>query len=213
MGSKILIVDDHPLFRRGLAALVSQEYWCSGYTEAGSIEAARTECEKALPDLVLMDLSFGSVNALSFIKELHTRWAQLPVLVVSMHEEQMYAQRVLKAGARGYIMKQEPPEQIIEAARTVLANRVYLSPALRERLVDQWMGPSSGPAGVEDLSDRELEVLRLIGKGFGTQGIATALNLSVKTVETHREHVKQKLLLENAEALRRFAIGLADQSQ
>ncbi len=210
MGSQILIVDDHPLFRRGLAALMSQERWCSGYTEAGTMEAARAECERALPDLVLMDLSFGSVNALPFIKELHTRWPRLSVLVVSMHEEQMYAQRVLKAGARGYIMKQEPPEQIIEAVRIVLANRIYLSPVIRERLVDQWMGPTVGRGGVEDLSDRELEVLRLIGLGYGTQGIASTLNLSVKTVETHREHVKQKLQLENAEALRRFAIGLSD---
>ena len=189
---------------------MSQERWCSGYTEAGTIEQARAECEKSLPDLVLMDLSFGSLNALSFIKELHTRWPRLYVLVVSMHEEQMYAQRVLKAGARGYIMKQEPPEQIIEAVRIVLANRVYLSPSIRERMVDQWTGPSGGPAGVEDLSDRELEVLRLIGMGYGTQGIASALNLSVKTVETHREHVKQKLQLENAEALRRYAIGLSE---
>jgi DNA-binding NarL/FixJ family response regulator len=210
VGFRVLIADDHPLFRRGMAALISQERWCSGYTETGSIEETRAACEASLPDLLLMDLSFGTVNALTFIKELHTRWDKLLILVISMHEEEMYAQRVLKAGARGYVMKQEPPETILEAARIVLSNRVYLSPALRERLVDQWMGPSGASSGVEGLSDRELEVLRLIGQGFGTQAIAEALHLSVKTVETHREHVKQKLKLENAQALRRFAVGLSD---
>jgi DNA-binding NarL/FixJ family response regulator len=213
MGSQVLIADDHPLFRRGMATLIRQERWCSGYSETGTIDETRAACENLLPDLLLMDLSFGSVNALTFIKELHTRWDKLLILVVSMHEEEMYAQRVLKAGARGYVMKQEPPETIIEAARVVLSNRVYLSPSLRERLVDQWMGPSGVSSGVEGLSDRELEVLRLIGKGFGTQAIAEALHLSVKTVETHREHVKQKLNLENAQALRRFAVGLSDHPQ
>lgn len=212
MQARILIIDDHPVFRRGLAALLSQEPWCRQTDEAGTVEEARSVCEAGLPDLVILDLSLGDRNAMGFLKDLHALWDQLLVLVVSMHAEDIYALRAVKAGARGYIMKSEAPARIVQAVKTVLGGRIYLSEAMRERMLDRMAGIPAGsqPADIEALTDRELEVLRLVGRGYGTQEIASLLNLSVKTVDTHREHIKLKLQLENAQELRRFAMGIAE---
>lgn len=212
MKADILIVDDHPLFRRGLATLLGQEAWCSRIDEAGDLDEARQHCEQKLPDLMILDLSLGERNALGFVKDLKLLWAGLQILVVSMHAEEIYAQRVIKAGARGYVMKSEPPDRIVAAVRTVLTGRLYLSRPLQERLLERSAGPSlfKSLADIEVLTDRELEVLRLVGRGFGTQEIAGMLNLSVKTVDTHREHIKVKLQLGNAQELRRFAMGVAE---
>lgn len=210
MKSRILLVDDHPLFRQGLATLIGQEPWCGATLEAGDTSRAMTLCETESPDLMVLDLSLGETNTLGFLKDLHGRLPDMAVLVVSMHDETMYAQRVLKAGALGYIMKSAPPDEILKAVRQVLNGKRYLSPAMEVHM-ESFPGDPSGTGprqGLEALTDRELEVLRLVGQGFGTREIARMLNLSVKTVDTHREHMKVKLNLDNARELRRYALSL-----
>lgn len=212
MGVSVLIVDDHPLFRHGMQALLAREGWCTDTRGAGTVEEALDCCTARVPGLLILDLSLGEQDAMGFLKDLHVMFPAMPVLVVSMHDENLYAFRSLKAGARGYLMKSASPDRLMEAMRTVLQGKISLSPAMRECMMDTMSGngKEGGPGDLDSLSDRELEVLRLVGRGFGTREIAGMLHLSAKTVDTHRENMKIKLGMANSRALVRYAMAVGN---
>ena len=205
---RILVVDDHPMTRHGVAQRIRIEPDLEVCAEAGSAETALAAVKKHSPDLVLADLSLGERSGLELIKDLHAFHPHVPILVFSMHYETLYAERALRAGARGYIMKSEGAEKLIEAIRCVASGRVYLSPVMRDRAVHRFSkGPSTAKGdNAAALSDRELEVFELIGQGLGTRQITERLKLSVSTIETHRSHIKEKLNLQNATELVRAAV-------
>jgi DNA-binding NarL/FixJ family response regulator len=207
---RILLVDDHPMLRRGVAEVINSdpEYEVCG--EAGSLPDAYALVSGNKPDLVIVDISLDGSNGVELIKGLIYRWNDLPIIAYSMHDEQIYAERTLRAGARGYVMKQHPPETLLEAVKQVLKGKIYMSPAMSDRMLGRLVGggaaPQVGQSPIEKLSDRELEVLQLIGKGMTTSAIADTLCLSIKTIETYREHLKEKLNLKNGPELVRYAI-------
>jgi DNA-binding NarL/FixJ family response regulator len=176
--------------------------------DVGSAKEALAAVEKIAPDLVLVDLSMGERSGLELIKDLHALHPHVPILVFSMHYETLYAERALRAGARGYVMKSEGAEKLIGAVRCVLNGAVYLSPVMRDRAVHRFAGgpAAAGADNAAALSDRELEVFELIGQGLGTRQIAERLHLSTSTVETHRSHIKEKLSLGSATELVRSAV-------
>jgi DNA-binding NarL/FixJ family response regulator len=203
-----LIIDDHPLFRAGLKQLINQEKGFNVIAEAGDAEEALDIITQKVPDFAIVDISLKGMNGLELIKILNSKYSQLIILVVSMHDEALYAERALKAGARGYIMKQEASKKVLTAIHQLLDGKVYISEAMHDKML---MGMIKGKSELENnpidkLSDREFEVFLLIGKGLGPIQIAEELNLSVKTVETYRAHIKTKLMLENAAELRKHAI-------
>ena len=206
--SKIIIVDDHPIVRQGLAALINQQEDMAVCAQAADGREAMEQIGKLKPDLVTIDLTLGDSGGLELIKNIKSRHPNLPMLIISIHDESLYAERVLRAGARGYIMKQEATEKVTEAIGKVLAGQVYISECMSERIVRSFLGGSAkgrSPA-VGNLSDRELEVFRLIGQGYGTRKIAEILHLSIKTIETYRAHIKEKLDLNNAARLLQYAV-------
>ncbi len=205
---RVLIVDDHPIVRQGITRLINYEEELMVCGEAGNAKEAMETIIKEEPDLVIVDISLKGRSGLELIKDIKMRHENLPVLVVSMHDESLYAERVLRAGAKGYIMKQEPPEKILDAIRQVLVGKIFVSEKMREKMLQRYVLGSSqrNVSSVDQLSDRELEVFRLIGKGMGTRQIAKELDLSIKTVETYREHIKEKLNLENSSKLLQYAI-------
>lgn len=205
---RILIVDDHPIVRRGLGELVNQE---AGLVVSGQAEDAHQAMEaiKAQePDMVIVDISLKETSGLELIKDIKTRYPGLPVLTLSMHDESLYAERALRAGAKGYIMKQQATEELIMAIRKVLDGQVYVSDTVAAKMVRKLVGggPDVGASAIDRLSDRELEVFRLIGEGHGTRQIAEKLHLSVKTIETYRAHIKEKLNLADSAELLQHAI-------
>ncbi|HUP43833.1 MAG TPA: response regulator transcription factor [Thermoanaerobaculia bacterium] len=206
--ARILIVDDHPVFRLGLARMLDLEEGLAVCGEAQSAEEAFESLDELAPDMVVVDVSLPGANGLELVKGLKERRPELPALVLSMHDEVLFAGRSLRAGARGYVNKQEPVEEMIAAVREVLAGGTYLSPRMRTRLAAR-TGAAAGEldAPAACLSDRELEVFGLIGEGLGTREIAERLGLAVKTVETYREHVKEKLGLESGPELARRAVA------
>ena len=198
---RILLVDDHPLVREGLAALIraTPDLMVSG--EAGNAAETLRMLAAELPDLILLDLGLPGTDGLELLKSLRLKYPLARVLVLSMHEESVYAERVLRAGAQGYIMKHEPGEKIIEAIRCVLHGELYLSPSIASLMVKSFVGCKKGidtRTSIEQLSDRELQVYTYIGNGRSTQEVAELLKLSVKTIQTYREHIKRKLCLRNA---------------
>lgn len=203
-----LVVDDHPVFRQGLVALVRSNPRYQVTAEAGSMDEALSALKEMTPDMALVDISLFDKNGLDLVKTLKAGHPEVLVLIISMHDEVVYATRALKAGARGYVMKQEAASVMLEAISTILSGRIYVSAAMRDRLLDTMFSPGADEESlpVEKLSDRELEVLELIGKGYGATEIARLLNLSVKTVNAYRDHVKEKLRIQNAGDLRRFAV-------
>jgi DNA-binding NarL/FixJ family response regulator len=206
---RIVVVDDHPLVRDGLSLLINREPDLMVCGEAGNSEDALAAIDGMKPNLVLMDISIEGRNGLDVTKGLRRTHPDLPVLVLSMHDEALYAERALRAGARGYLMKQEAPEVVLKAIRVVLAGKVYVSAAISSRILNElvdYKDVKQGRFGVRSLSDRQLEVFELIGQGATTPGIAKALRLSVKTIETHRKHIKAKLGLRNATELMRQAV-------
>jgi DNA-binding NarL/FixJ family response regulator len=206
---RIFLVDDHPVMREGLARLINCEpdlEICGG---AGSAAAALAKIESLKPDLVIIDVSLTKgASGLELMKDLATRHARLPMLGLSTHDESLYAERVLRAGAKGYVMKQEPTETVMKAVRAILSGNLYLSKAMSDRLLRKMTRDNSAPAAsdIEQLSDRELEVFRLLGQGRGTRQIADQLHLSVSTVESYRAHIKDKLRIQNAPELVRHAV-------
>jgi DNA-binding NarL/FixJ family response regulator len=204
--TRILIVDDHPIVRVGIRHMLAGEHDLEVCGEAESADAARQLAMSARPDLAIVDLSLAQGSGLDLVRSLGESVPTLPVLVLSMHDEALFAERVLKAGARGYIMKREAITGLVAAIRQVLAGRIYVSEgmaqAVFERLGREGAVPSSPLAS---LTDRELAVFDLIGRGQSTAAIAEQLGVSVKTIETYRSNIKTKLNLKDATELIRFA--------
>ncbi len=198
--SKILIVDDHPIVRQGISQLINQAPDLIVAGEADTPHKALKCLTSIDPDLVMVDISLGDCSGIELLKDLRIHHPKLPVLVLSMHSESLYAERVLRLGARGYIMKDQATDLLIQAIRQVLAGKVYLSPDMSSRMLDLLVDGRSEPCEtpVQRLSNRELEVFELIGRGLGTREIAEQLSLSIKTVEAHRAHIKEKLNLQNS---------------
>lgn len=206
--ARILIVDDHPVVRNGLRMLIDDEPDLVVCGEAGDADEAIRVLDAKKPDLVIVDLSLKGSSGLELIKRIKSRNSTSKMLVSSMFDESLYAERVLNAGALGYVSKQEAMEKVIEAIRCVLSGRVYLSSAMSDRMLHRLARDQKATdrSPVETLSDRELEVFELIGRGRTTAEIANQLHLSVKTVETHREKVKAKLGLKSAAELYQYAV-------
>jgi DNA-binding NarL/FixJ family response regulator len=198
---RVLIIDDHPVFRAGLAGLLSMEADLTVCAEAQDAAQAMHALERLQPDLVLMDMSLPGKGGLELLKDFRALSPQTPVLMISMHDETLYAERVIRAGGRGYIMKQEGPERIIQGIRKVLAGGIFVSERIAALLLDALAGSKSGASPVSTLSDREFEVYRLLGQGREPHEISQILHISIKTVDTHRMHIRQKLGLRNATEL------------
>jgi DNA-binding NarL/FixJ family response regulator len=201
--ARVLLVDDHPVLRKGLKELINQE---RDLLVCGEAEGAPTAFEavgRLKPDMVLIDISLSNGNGIELIKDLRSRYRDLPLLVLSMHDETLYAERALRAGAVGYVMKEESIEKLLAAVRRALAGEIVLSDRMKTRLLDQLVGGRirPGSSSLDSLSDRELEVFCLIGEGQGTRQIAGLLRLSIRTVEAYREYIKDKLNLGNGTAL------------
>lgn len=204
----VLIVDDHPIVRQGLTQLINQESDLLVCGQAEDAHNAIAAIRQFHPDMVIVDISLKDTSGVELIKDLKVQFPELPVLTLSMHDEAVYGERALRAGARGYIMKQEATEKVVTAIRRVLAGEVYVSDGMAAKMVSKLVGGvSKKPASpIESLSDRELEVFRMIGEGFNTREMAEKLHLSVKTIETYRAHIKDKLALQDASELLRSAI-------
>lgn len=206
--TRVLVVDDHPIMRRGLAELINLEKDLIVCAEAETVRTALDLIKLHKPQVALVDLSLKDESGLELVKDIKTRFPEVLVLVLSMHDEAFYAERVLRAGARGYIMKQQATSQVLVAIRRILGGEVYLSEAISSKILRNVTGKKQEKAGasVDSLSDRELQVFRLIGTGFGTRQIADRLSRGVKTVETYREHIKLKLNLKDSSELVQNAI-------
>jgi DNA-binding NarL/FixJ family response regulator len=208
---RVLIVDDHPVLRQGMATLLAQQPDLEICGEAENAQSGLQAMRETKPQIALVDISLPGTDGLELIKLMLAEQPHLRILVVSMHDESLYALRSLRAGAKGYLMKAEALEQIVAAVRKIEAGDIYVTPRFSERLVFKAIQSLDGGMGspVDRLSDRELEVLRLLGRGLGTRDIARALHLSVKTIETHRAHIKEKLGFKEAAEMVRFAIDWA----
>lgn len=206
--TKILIVDDHPIFRMGMRELLNQEDDFSVCTVAEDIAGARKALRKHSPDLAIIDISLAEENGLDLVKEITTEHGNLPVLVLSLHDESVWAERAIRAGARGYVMKKEASESVISAVRNILNGKIHVSPDMMAHLLDKFhVNPGAqGAPTVDILTDRELEVFRLIGSGLATREIASRMNLGIKTIGTYRDRIKQKLCIKNAAELTRRAV-------
>lgn len=206
--NRIFIVDDHPIVRRGLAQLINQEGDLVICGEADNAEAALEALKKVKPDLAIVDISLRGIDGFELTKLIRARFDNIPVLIVSMHDESLFAERALRVGAGGYIMKQEAIEKMMEAIRKVLRGELYVSERVSANIVKRFVdGKAEGVSSPEELlSDREMEVFQLIGQGFGTRQIADQLHVSVKTVETYRANIKEKLNLKNAAELMKHAV-------
>jgi DNA-binding NarL/FixJ family response regulator len=205
--TRIFVVDDHPVVRRGLQFMLGVE---PNLTVCGEAENGPEALEKIMalePDAVVVDLALKGSSGLDLIRNLRSQCPKVKLLVFSMHDELFYAERVLRMGAHGYVTKEEGAEKAVEALRTILQGKKYFSQAVANRILDT-VGGSSAEAkapSIERLSDRELEVLQLIGSGVGTRAIAERLRLSVKTIESYRENIKSKLGLGGATELTSYA--------
>ena len=205
---KVIIVDDHPIVRQGFVLLINQEDDLDVIGEAEDAPGALSLIRDKKPDLALVDLSLKNSNGLELIKDLKIIHPELLILVVSLHDEDVYAERALRAGAKGFIMKAEATDNVMVAIREVLSGGVYLSSAMRSKILNNLSGgPVSKPRIVtEMLSDREFEVFQLIGNGLNTRSIADKLNLSIKTIETYKSHLKNKLDLHDATEMIQYAV-------
>jgi DNA-binding NarL/FixJ family response regulator len=201
-----IVVDDHPLYRHGVTMLVGQELKLECAGEAGSLPEALALLASTRPRIAIIDISLQGQSGLDLMRTIKSDYPDTLVLVVSMHEENLYGERALKAGARGYVMKHESPTALVNAVRDVLEGRIAVSETLRERMLEGIVGGKTDAEPVDRLSDRELEVFTLIGKGCGAAEIAERLGLSVKTVNAYRDHIKDKLSLSSAGDLRKFAV-------
>lgn len=206
--SRIFVVDDHPIVRQGLAMMINREpdLMVCGEAEEGQTALQAIGTQK--PDLLIIDISLSGPDGLDLLKNIRARESALPVLILSMHDEAIYAERALRAGANGYIMKQEATEMVLVAVRRILNHEIYVSERVANRMLRHYItgSPSTTESPIAGLSDRELEVFRLIGEGRGTRQIAEELHLSIKTVESYQAHIKEKLSLRNARELVQLAI-------
>lgn len=208
---RVFVVDDHPIVRHGFAQLLALEPDLELCGQAADARAAVAAIAAAKPDVVIVDVSLGEASGIDLIGEIKQRLPRAAVLVVSMHDEQLYAERSLRAGAGGYVMKHEAPTAIVRAIRTVAAGGIFVSEAVSARLL-QRLAARGGPGDESPLgalSNRELHVLELIGRGLGTREIAELLHISIKTVESYRARLKEKMNLRSGIELTRFAVQWA----
>jgi DNA-binding NarL/FixJ family response regulator len=205
---RILVVDDHPLFRHGLVQLLISDEGFSVCGESSTAPEALSLIRTLLPHLVIADVGLKGPSGLELTKSIRAEFPRIPVLILSMHDEPTYAVRALRAGANGYVTKQDALGSVLIAVREVIAGRVYLSPSMASEVISNVVLTKREPGAnpTDGLSDRELEILERIGKGEEVKEIAKALNLSPKTVETHRSHIKEKLNLANARQVARYAV-------
>jgi DNA-binding NarL/FixJ family response regulator len=205
---RILVADDHPLMRAGLAQLINRQADMVVCAEAGNPSEVFGLLPKSLPHLVLTDLTMPGRAGIEFIKDLGAMHPELLILVISMHDETVYAERCLRAGARGYIMKESGSENLLGALRRVLEGQIYVSPGMSARILKNLTvkKPRGSDSPIQALSDREFEVFQLVGQGKSTREIAAQLHLSPKTVDVHRTHIREKLDLKDATALVRHAV-------
>jgi DNA-binding NarL/FixJ family response regulator len=208
----VLVVDDHPLFRKGVVQLLSDEPDLKVIAEASNSNEALGAIRKHKLDLAVVDIGLeGGANGIELTKSIRAEKPHIPVLVLSMHDETLFAERALRAGARGYVMKREALDNFISAVRTVLRGEIFISPNMSKRMIFAHLnGGNDASSPVEKLSDRELEILQLIGEGNDVREIAGKLHLSAKTVEAHRAHIKEKLDMKNAREVARFAVQWVD---
>lgn len=206
--TKVLIVDDHPIIRQGLSELINHEPDLIVCGHAEDAPEALVKIKESEPDMVIVDISLKETSGMDLTKDIKAQYPNLPVLALSMHDEALYAERMLRAGAKGYVMKAEATENVVTAIRKILSGQIYVSDKMAVKMVRKLVGgsPDAGASAIERLSDRELEVFRMIGQGFGTRQIAERLHLSIKTIETYREHIKEKLNLADASELLQYAI-------
>jgi DNA-binding NarL/FixJ family response regulator len=204
--ARIVIVDDHPVVRLGIRQMLATEPSLSVCGEADSVEGALQVCAASNADLAIVDLSLGKVSGLELIKELHAQHPDLAILVLSMHDESLFAQRALRAGARGYLQKHEAIEGLVGAIHHVLSGKVYVSDSVAQQVLASLRGTSPTPTDqLATLTDREIQVLERVGRGSSTAEIARDLGVSVKTIETYRSNIKAKLNLKSALDLVRYA--------
>ncbi len=211
MKTKVFLVDDHPLMRRGAQLLIDLEPDLAVCGEADDVPTALEKIPMSKPDVVILDLSLKRGSGFELIKQVRNLFPHIRILVFSMHEAAQYAERSIRAGASGYLSKDEGTEKVVSAIRSIVQGKLYVGDQVAAHVLQQmWTGRSREVAGsIESLTDRELEVLHLIGQGLPTRTIATRLHLSPKTVEAHREHIKEKLGLNNAAELSRYAFRWA----
>jgi len=205
---RVFVVDDHPIVRQGLAQMINRESDLTVCGEAEEAAAALQAIGVENPDILIVDISLVGPDGLDLVKNVRLRYPALPVLILSMHDESIYAERALRAGANGYIMKHEAAEKVLLAVRQILNHEIYVSERVANRILHHYIsGSSTGKQSpLADLSDRELEVFRLIGEGHSTRTIAEQLHLSIKTVESYQAHIKEKLSLKNGRELVQHAI-------
>jgi DNA-binding NarL/FixJ family response regulator len=205
---RILVVDDHPIVRQGLGLLINREPDLVVCGEAEKATEAMRVLASAMPDVLIVDISLNGPDGLDLLKDVRLAHPILPVLILSMHDESIYAERALRAGANGYIMKQEATEKVLVAVRRILNGEIYVSDRVASRMLRHYITGSGTmrDSSLADLSDRELEVFRLIGEGHGTRQIAETLHVSVKTVESYQAHIKEKLSLRSGRELMQHAI-------
>src|SRR6478672_3040342 len=206
--TKVFVVDDHPIVRQGLALLINREQDLVVCGEAEDAQSAMQSVTTVRPDIMVVDISLNGPDGLDLLKDIRMRHPDLPVLILSMHDEAIYAERALRARANGYIMKQEATEKVLVAVRRILNGELYLSDRMSNKMLQHYIGgaPSMIQSRISSLSDRELEVFRLIGEGRATREIAEELHLSIKTVETYQAHIKEKLALRSGRELIQHAI-------
>ena len=206
---KFIIIDDHPVFREGLGQLINQDEELLLIAEAGNAQEAFEQFENKEIDFAIVDISLKGMDGIELIKCLKSKYSKLLILVVSMHDESIYAVRALKAGAQGYIMKQETSKKFIIAIKKVLSGKIYLSDEMQEKMfqIAIYKEKDDSKSSIENLSDREFQVFQLIGNGLGVGEISKELNISIKTVESYRSKLKEKLMLKDANELRKQAIN------
>lgn len=214
---KIFIVDDHPIVRQGLAQLINQETDFSVCCEASDMSSALQGLQECTPDVVVVDISLGQESGIRLIEEILFKKPEMLILVLSMHDEFLYAERCLKSGAKGYVMKQEPPEKVILALKRLLKGEIFISDKLSTKLLHKIVAKNtdSYSSPFDRLSNRELEVFQLIGQGLKTRKIAEQLNLSIKTIETYIDHIKRKMDIDDSRNLILHAVQwfMDEQSQ
>ncbi len=213
--TRIFIVDDHPLLRRGLAELINREPDMVFVGEAEDAPGAIKGIGQIKPDLVIVDISLKGYNGIELIKNIKALDPKIQVLVLSMHDESIYAMRVLKAGAKAYVMKQEVVDKVMEAVRRIRMGKVFVSESVASRMLDQVVvgGDPAPDSPVDSLSDRELVIVQMIGKAIPTREIAAKLHISIKTVESHRARIKEKLNLSNASQLVQFCVRWVEEGR
>lgn len=206
--TQVLVVDDHPIVRQGLSQLINQEFDMQVCGQAEDTPQAISLIKQLKPEVVIVDISLKATSGMELIKDIKASFPDTLILALSMHDESLYAERTLRAGAKGYVMKSVATEKVVTAIRQILSGRIYVSEKMTAKMMRKMVGsgPDVGTSAIERLSDRELEVFTLIGQGNSTRKIAERLHLSVKTIETYRAHIKEKLSLSDATELLQYAI-------